>query len=68
MPEVVDTIKKPVFHIVEEPGGDRMTEVEIPPEYYYQKLREDLGQRHPAAGWHVLLGCVDPSRVLVRSR
>ena len=31
--EAVDTVRNPVFHIVEEPGGiDRMTEVEIPPE------------------------------------
>ena len=53
--EAVDTVRNPVFHIVEEPGGiDRMTEVEIPPEYYYQKLREDLGRRHSAAEWHVL--------------
>jgi hypothetical protein len=53
--EAVDTVRNPVFHIVEEPGGiDWMTEVEIPPEYYYQKLREDLGRRHSVAEWHVL--------------
>ena len=33
----VDTIKAPVFHIVEQPGQiERMTETEVPTEYYYK--------------------------------
>jgi hypothetical protein len=48
-------MRNPAFHIVEDPGGiDKMAEVETPPEYYYQKLREDLGRRHSDAEWHVL--------------
>jgi hypothetical protein len=52
---VVNTIKHPVFHIVEEVGGlDRMAEVETPTEYYYDALRADMGARHPKANTHVL--------------
>ena len=39
-----DTVATPVHHIVEEPGAiERLTEIETPTEYYYQKLRSDLG-------------------------
>ena len=41
-----DTRKCPVYHIVEQPGGiERMLEVEIPPEAYYEALRQDLEER-----------------------
>ena len=47
--------KLPVFHIVEQPGAiERMAEVEVPTEYYYDKLREDMGSRYPDASRHVL--------------
>jgi len=53
--ECRDTVTHPAFHIVEEPGKiEHMTEVEVPTEYYYEKLREDLAARHPGASWHVL--------------
>jgi hypothetical protein len=45
-----DTVKRPVYHIVEKPGGiGRMVEVELPPESYYEALRADLGDRHSKA-------------------
>ena len=31
-----------------------MTEVEVPTQYYYDRLREDFKKRHPNASWHVL--------------
>ena len=53
--QVVNTMTSPVYHIVEEPGAiERMTEVEVPTEYYYDRLREDMKKRHPNASWHVL--------------
>ena len=43
------TITEPVFHIVEVPGEiDRMAE-ETPTDFYYDKLRESMGQRYPKA-------------------
>ena len=45
----------PVFHIVEEPGSiEKMLEVEVPCEYYYEKLKEDMSKRHPKASKHVV--------------
>ncbi len=45
----------PVYHIVEQPGSiERMVEVEIPPEAYYEALRADMGERHSKVPWHVL--------------
>ena len=42
-------------HILETPGGiDRMHEVEIPTEEYYQALRKSMGERHPKAGSHLV--------------
>ena len=50
-----DTVAAPVHHIVEEPGAiERLTEIETPTEYYYQKLRSDLGERYPNASRHAL--------------
>jgi hypothetical protein len=38
------------YHILETPGGiDRMHEVEIPTEEYYEALRKSMGERHPKA-------------------
>ena len=38
------------YHLLETPGGiDRMHEVEIPTEEYYQALRKSMGERHPKA-------------------
>ena len=46
---------RPVFHIVEEPGSiEKMLEVEVPCEYYYEKLKEDMSKRHPKASKHVI--------------
>jgi hypothetical protein len=47
-----DTRKCPVYHIVEQPSGiERMLEVEIPPEAYYEALRQDLEERHSKVPW-----------------
>ena len=40
----------PVYHIVEEPGMmGHLVDCEVPNEYYYDKLFEDMRQRHPGA-------------------
>ena len=50
-----DTRKCPVYHIVEQPGGiERMLEVEIPPEAYYEALRQDLEECHSKVPCHIL--------------
>ena len=53
---LMDKTRSPsVFHIVEQPGAvERMAEVEVPPQYYYTQLREDMEKRHPDADRHVL--------------
>jgi hypothetical protein len=44
-----------VYHIVEELGGvDWMTEVETPPEAYYDLLRVHLASKYPEANPHLL--------------
>ncbi len=46
------TANCPVYHIVEQPGGiERMVEVEIPPESYYEALRADMGNLHSKVPW-----------------
>ena len=40
----VDTIRHPVFHIIEEPGGiQHMVDCEVPTEEYYDALALDMG-------------------------
>ncbi len=52
---MVDTIKHPVFHIVEEPGGIRhLVDCEVPTEEYYDALAADMATRHPDATPSVL--------------
>jgi len=54
--KVCSSVADPVVHhIVEHLGGvERMADVEVPTEYYYDKLREDMGNRHADASSHVL--------------
>ncbi len=50
-----DTVRCPVYHIVAQPGGiERIVEVKLPPESYYEALRADLGDRRNKVPWHVL--------------
>ena len=49
----VNTVKNPVFHIVEEPGGIRyMADCEVPTQAYYDALAEDMKKRHPNTSQH----------------
>ena len=51
----VNTVRNPVYHIVEEKGGiDRMNAIDIPPEDYYDALRADMKSRHPKADKFVM--------------
>ena len=52
---VVNTIERPVYHIVEETGiVDRITELDSPTEYYYDALRKDMEARHPKVDVHFM--------------
>ena len=44
----VDTVMNPCLHIMESVDFEKMGE-ETPTDYYYDRLREDLGRRHPKA-------------------
>ena len=55
MGSVVNTITRPVYHIVEELGSiDQITEVDSPTEYYYDQLRKDMEKRHPLVDVHFM--------------
>ena len=44
-----------LYHIEEEPGAiDWRNAVEVPTEYYYDTLRQDMAERHPKASPYVL--------------
>ena len=44
-----------LYHIEEEPGAiDWRNAVEVPTEYYYDALRQDMAERHPKASPYVL--------------
>ena len=44
-----------VFHIVEDPGGvEQLVDCEVPTEYYYERLAEDMARRHPKANRFLL--------------
>ena len=54
------SVRHAIYHIVEEPGGrDWMTEVETPPEAYYDLLRIFLiNKKFPAADHRLIDHCV----------
>ena len=52
---VENTVRNPVYHIMEEKGGiDRMDAIDIPPEEYYDALRKDMESRFPKADKFVM--------------
>ena len=65
---VVDTIRRPVFHIVEQAGAiDEITELDSPTEYYYDELRKDLEKRYPKVDKHFMDHMISSEAFMHRS-